>query len=82
MKSTLIYSATVAAALSLIGPAFAEQNASGFEMKGEKTITLKSGKTVKVMMGMMHGKPMVVIPMEDLNEILMRSEGHDMSSTP
>jgi hypothetical protein len=82
MKSRFLLCALVAASIGLIGPALAEQNASGFEMQGEKTIKLKSGKTVKVMMGMMHGKPMVVIPMEDLNEILMRSEGHDMSSTP
>jgi hypothetical protein len=82
MKSKLLFCALVAASLGLSGPAFAEKTASGFEMQGEKTIKLKSGKSVKVMMGMMHGKQMVVIPMEDLNEILMRSEGHDMSSTP
>lgn len=82
MKSKFLYSAVLAVSIGLIGPAFAEESGSGFQMQGEKTVKLKSGKTVKVMVGMMHGKSMVIIPMEDLNEILMRSEGHDMSSAP
>lgn len=72
--SALLLTASIGAASS----AYAAKN--DFKMQEEKTITLKSGKTVKVMVGKMHGKMMVVIPMDDLNEILMRSEGHSMAT--
>lgn len=79
MKFKLLCCAMFAASIGLIAPV-AAKSGSGFKMMEEKTIALKSGKTVKVMVGTMHGKTMVMIPMDDLNEILMRSEGHDMST--
>ena len=51
----------------------------GLEYKRERTVKLKSGKEVRVMVGMRNGKMMAVIPMEDLNDLFERAEGHSMT---
>jgi hypothetical protein len=51
----------------------------GLEYKRERTVKLKSGKDLHVMMGMMNGKMMAVIPMEDMNDLFERAEGHSMT---
>ncbi|SFK54828.1 hypothetical protein [Methylocapsa palsarum] len=74
------FSGSVLAALVIIlaSAAFAA-GLDGFVLQKERSVTMNSGKSVKIMVGKMHDKMMVVIPMDDLNELYMRAEGHAMS---
>ncbi|MGA2638954.1 hypothetical protein [Methylocella sp.] len=46
----------------------------------ERTVKLKSGKEVTVMVGEMNGKTMAIVPMEDMNDLFLRAEGHSMAT--
>jgi hypothetical protein len=81
MKIKLLGSLMLAAAIGIGSAAFAA-GLDGLKYKMERTVKLKSGKEVTVMFGEMNGKMMAVIPMEDLNDIFARAEGHSMSETP
>jgi hypothetical protein len=50
----------------------------GLKYKMEKTVKLKSGKEITVMVGEMNGKMMAILPMEDFNDLFERAEGHSM----
>ena len=52
---------------------------NGLKYVKERQVKLKSGKVVTVMVAKMNGKMMVVVPMEDMNDIFERAEGHSMS---
>jgi hypothetical protein len=50
----------------------------GLKHKMEKTVKLKSGKEITVMVGEMNGKMMAILPMDDFNDLFERAEGHSM----
>ncbi len=77
MKTKLLIPLIFAVAIGFGFAAFAA-GFEGMEYKMEKTVKLKSGKEMRVMVGMMHGKMMAIIPMEDLNDLFERAEGHSM----
>ena len=62
------------AATIAVGPIAYAAGLKGLEYKRERTVKLKSGKEMRVMMGVKNGKTMAIIPMEDLNDLL-RAEG-------
>lgn len=78
MKIKLLSSLMLAAAIG-IGSAALAAGIDGLTYKMQKTVKLKSGKEVTVMFGDMNGKTMAVIPMEDLNDLFERAEGHSMA---
>lgn len=78
MKIKLLSSLMLVAALGLGSMALAE----GMEGMKAKTVKMKGGKEVTIMVGMMHGKMMAVIPMEELEELYQRAEGHSMDTSP
>jgi hypothetical protein len=79
MKIKLLSALMLAAAIGFGSLAVAE-GLDGLEYKRERTVKLKSGKEVTVKFGMMNGKMMAVIPMEDLNDLFERAEGHSMAT--
>ncbi len=79
MKIKLFSSLMLAAAIGFGSVAFAA-GLDGLEYKRERTVKLKSSKEVRVMVGEINGKMMAVIPMEDLNDIFERAEGHSMAT--
>jgi hypothetical protein len=78
MKPNMLHALFLAASFALAPAAFAA-GLQGLEGMQEKTVTLKSGKTIKITMGKMDGKMMVVIPADELNDLLSRAEGHSMT---
>lgn len=80
MKIGALRYLALAAAIGFASSAFA--GVEGLEGLTQKTITMKDGKTVTVMVGKMHDKTMVVIPEDELNELFMRAEGHSMNYGP
>lgn len=75
MKFKIFSAFLFATSICLAPIAFAE------EMKVEKetSLTLGNGKVLKVMVVKMHNKMMAIVPFDQLEEILSRSEGHSMS---
>lgn len=53
--------------------------AKDMKIEREKTLTLGNGKTMRVMIVKMHNKMMAVVPVDQLEELLSRAEGHSMS---
>ena len=43
-----------------------------------RTVKLKGGRGITVMVGEIKGKRMAIVPMEDLNDLFERAEGHSM----
>jgi hypothetical protein len=78
MNLKLFCCLAIAAAIA-VGPIAYAAGLEGLEYKRERTVKLKSGKEMRVMMGMMNGKMMAIIPMEDLNDLFERAEGHSMT---
>jgi len=78
MTVRLFRSLAIAAAIGFATMALAA-GLDGLEYKSERTVKLKSGKEMHVMMGMMNGKKMAIIHMEDLNDLFERAEGHSMT---
>ena len=77
MKRSMLAALILAGSFALAPAAFAA--GPQFDSMTEKTVTLKSGKTVKIMMGKMDGKMMAIIPVDELNDLLSRAEGHSMT---
>ena len=52
------------------------------KLEKETSLALSNGKVMKVMLMKMHGKMMAVVPVDQLEELLSRAEGHSMSIEP
>jgi hypothetical protein len=61
-------------------PAAFAAGLDGIKYQKEMTLTLRSGKTVTVMVGEMDGKTLAVIPMQEFADVYERAEGHAMSN--
>ena len=78
MKLHTLLALALVGAIALAPTAFAT-GLNGLKYVKERQVKLKSGKVVTVMVAKMNGKMMVVVPMEDMNDIFERAEGHSMS---
>jgi UDP-N-acetylmuramyl pentapeptide synthase len=78
MKINIFRAMAIAAAIGIATTAFAA-GLDGLEYQTERTVKLKSGKVVTVIVGKMNGKMMAIVPMEEYNELFLRAEGHSMS---
>ncbi len=79
MKLTRLIALSLAGMLTFAPLAFAA-GLEGLQFEKEVTMKMKSGKSVTIKLAKMNGQMMAIVPMEDLNELLMRAEGHDMST--
>ncbi len=80
MKMNPLHALILAGSLTLAPAAFAAgPQQPQLENLTEKTVTLKSGKTIKIMVGKMDGTMMVIMNADELNDILSRAEGHSMA---
>ena len=77
MNAKLVRYLSVAAVVVIATAAFAA-GLDGLKYKMSKTVKLKSGKEITVMIGEMNGKTMAIVPMEDFNDLFERAEGHSM----
>jgi hypothetical protein len=69
----------IAAAVTIAPVAFAAAP-DGLEYQSERTVKLKSGKTLTVIHATMNGKMMAIIPMDDMHDLFERAEGHSMAT--
>ncbi|PNG25273.1 hypothetical protein [Methylocella silvestris] len=81
MNRDLLRCLAIVGALAVAPAAFAA-GLDGFEYQKEMNVTMKSGKTVALTIGKMDGKTVVVLPMEDLDYLFERGEGHTMATGP
>ncbi|ACK51498.1 conserved hypothetical protein [Methylocella silvestris BL2] len=79
MKLNRLIALSLACSMSFAPMAFAA-GLEGLQFEKEVTMKMKSGKSVTIKLAKMNGQMMAIVPMEDLNELLMRAEGHDMST--
>lgn len=79
MKIRTLVPLSLAGAIMFAPVAFAA-GLDGLQYEKEMTMTMKSGKTVTVKIGKMDGHTMAIIPADELNELLMRAEGHSMAT--
>jgi hypothetical protein len=68
----------IAAAVTIASVAFAAA-LDRLEYQSERTVNLKSGKTLTVIRATMNGKMMAIIPMDDMHDLFERAEGHSMT---
>jgi hypothetical protein len=66
-------------AVIAIAPAAFAAGLDGLEYQKERTVKLKSGKVVTVIIGKMNGHMMAIVPMDIYNDQFLRAEGHSMS---
>jgi hypothetical protein len=78
MNRTLIRACLIAAVLGAAPAAYAA-GLDGLKYVTEHSHKMKSGKTVTVMVGEMNGHKMAIVPMEELNDLFERAEGHSMT---
>jgi len=79
MNTKLLRSLMIAACVMVSASAFAA-GLEGLKYMRERTVKLKSGKQVTVMVGEMNGKTMAIVPMEDMDDLFLRAEGHSMAT--
>jgi hypothetical protein len=79
MNTKLLRSLMIAACVMVSASAFAA-GLDGLKYMRERTVKLKSGKEVTVMVGEMNGKTLAIVPMEDMDDLFMRAEGHSMAT--
>jgi hypothetical protein len=79
MNTKLLRSLMIAACVMVSASAFAA-GLEGLKYMRERTVKLKSGKEVTVMVGEMNGKTLAIVPMEDMDDLFMRAEGHSMAT--
>jgi UDP-N-acetylmuramyl pentapeptide synthase len=78
MKINICRAKAIAAAIGITTTALAA-GLDGLEYQKERTVKLKSGKAVTVIVGKMNGQMMAVMPMEVCNDLFLRAEGHSIS---
>ncbi len=52
----------------------------GLTYKKDMSAKLNSGKMLNFSVGEMNGKALAIVPMEDLNDLYYRAEGHSMAN--
>jgi hypothetical protein len=79
MTAKLLRSSIIITAIGLASVALAA-GIDGLQYQREMTAKLKNGKMLNISVGEMGGQTMAIIPMEDLNDLYERAEGHSMST--
>ena len=79
MNTKLLRSLMIAACVMVSASAFGA-GLEGLKYMRERTVKLKRGKEVTVMVGEMNGKTLAIVPMEDMDDLFMRAEGHSMAT--
>ncbi len=74
LRSSIIVVAIGAASVALAA------GIEGLKYQKEMSAKLKSGKMLNFSVGEMGGHTMAIVPMEDLNDLYERAEGHSMST--
>ncbi len=75
MKIKMLSALLLAATVCLAPAAFAED----MKVEKETSLTLSNGKKMKVMIVKMHDQMMAIVPVDQLEDLLSRAEGHSMS---
>jgi hypothetical protein len=78
MNIKFFFCSVIAAAVAVTPVAFAAA-LDGLEYQNERTVNLKSGKTLTVIHAKLNGKMMAIILMDDMHDLFERAEGHSMT---